>query len=66
MSRQSSFPPVAFMVLGVLSLIAAAIFAFRAATIEATAERVWSAILFGGMGIVMVGAYVSTRRDSTG
>jgi len=66
MSRQSSFPPAAFMVLGVLSLIAAAIFAFRAATIEATAERIWSAILFGGMGIVMVVAYVSTRRDSTG
>ncbi len=66
MSRQSSFPPVAFMVLGVLSLIAAAIFAFRAATIEATAERIWSAVLFGGMGIVMVFAYVSTRRDSTG
>jgi len=54
------------MVLGVLSLIAAAIFAFRAATIEATAERIWSAVLFGGMGIVMVFAYVSTRRDSTG
>ena len=66
MSRQSSFPPVAFMVLGVLSLIAAAIFAFRAATIEATAERIWSAILFGGMGIFMVVAYVSTRRDSAG
>ena len=65
MTRQSSFPPVAFMVLGVLSLIAAAIFAFRAATIEATAERIWSAILFGGMGIVMVGAYRSTRHDST-
>ncbi len=65
MSRQSSFPPVAFMVLGVLSLIAAAIFAFRAATIEATAERIWSAILFGGMGIVMVGAYMSTRHEST-
>ena len=65
MSRQSSFPPVAFMVLGVLSLIAAVIFAFRAATIEATAERIWSAILFGGMGIFMVGAYMSTRHDST-
>jgi hypothetical protein len=53
------------MVLGVLSLIAAVVFAFRAATIEATAERIWSAILFGGMGIVMVGAYMSTRHDST-
>jgi uncharacterized membrane protein HdeD (DUF308 family) len=65
MSRQSSFPPVAFLVLGVLSLIAAAIFAFRSATIEATAERVWSAIVFGGFGVFWLAAYASARRDST-
>ena len=64
MSQKSSFPTVAFMVLGVLSLAAAAVFAFRAATVEATAERIWSAILFGGMGIFMVLTYLSTRRDS--
>lgn len=66
MSRQSSFPPVAFMVLGMLSLMAAVLFAFRAATIEATAERIWSAILFGGLGIFMIAAYASTRRDAAG
>ncbi len=64
MSQKSSFPPVAFMVVGVLSLAAAAAFAFRAATVEVTAERIWSASLFGGMGIFMVVAYLSTRRDS--
>ncbi len=65
MSRQSSFPPVAFLVLGVLSLIAAGIFVFRAATIEASAERIWSAIAFGGMGLFMIAAYASARRDPT-
>jgi uncharacterized membrane protein len=65
MSRQSSFPPVAFLVLGVLSLVAAAIFAVRAATIEASAERFWSAVVFGGFGVFWIAAYVSVRRDST-
>lgn len=66
MSQQSSFPPVAFMVLGVLTLLAAVLFAIRAATIEATAERIWSAILFGGLGIFLIAAYASTRRSSAG
>jgi uncharacterized membrane protein len=66
MSRQSSFPPAAFLVLGVLSLIAAGLFVFRAATVEATAERFWSAILFGGFGLFWIGAYASTRRDESG
>ncbi len=65
MSRRSSFPPIAFLVLGVLSLVAAAIFAFRAATIEASAERIWSAIVFGGFGVFWIAAYASTGRDSS-
>jgi hypothetical protein len=66
MSRRSSFPPIAFLVLGVLSLVAAGIFAFRAATIDASAERVWSAVLFGGLGVFMIGAYAASRRDPGG
>lgn len=65
MSRQSSFPPAAFGVLGALSLIAATLFIIRAVTVEATAERIWSAILFGGLGLFMIAAYASARRDST-
>lgn len=66
MSRRSSFPPVAFFVLGILSLISAAIFAFRAVTIEASAERIWSAVVFGGFGVFWIAAYVAARRDTTG
>jgi hypothetical protein len=66
MSRQSSFPPVAFLVLGVLSLMAAGIFVFRAATIEASAERIWSVVVFGGFGVFWIAAYASARRDPTG
>lgn len=63
MSEKTSFPPIGFLVLGVLSLVATALFVFRAASVEATAERIWSAVLFGGFGVFWLVAYRSARRD---
>ena len=63
MSEKSSFPPIGFLVLGVLSLVAAALFVFRAVSVEATTERIWSAIVFGGFGVFWLVAYWSARRD---
>lgn len=63
MSEKTSFPPIGFLVLGVLSLVAAALFVFRAISVEATTERIWSAIVFGGFGVFWLVAYWSARRD---
>jgi len=65
MTRQSSFPPVGFLILGVLSLAAAALFIIRAAVVEGTAERLWSAVVFGGFGVFWLVAYWSTHRHPT-
>ena len=65
MARGSSFPPIGFLILGVLSLAASALFVIRAVSVEATTERVWSAILFGGFGVFWLAAYWSARRQPT-
>ena len=64
MAQRSSFPPTGFLILGVLNIVASILFAVRAAVVEPTAERVWSALLFGAFGIFWLGAYWSTRRPS--
>jgi hypothetical protein len=53
------------LLLGVLSLAASALFVARAVSVEATTERVWSAILFGGFGVFWLAAYWSARRQPT-
>ena len=65
MARQPSFPPIGFLVLGVLSLAASVVFIIRAVTVEGTAERIWSAVLFGGFGVFWLAAYWSSRRHPT-
>ncbi len=62
MVKRSSFPPVGFLILGVLSLAAATLFLVRAATVEGTAERVWSAVVYTGFGVFWLVAYWSDRR----
>lgn len=63
MAQRSSFPPTGFLILGVLSVAASILFVVRAAAVEATAERIWSAVLFGAFGIFWLAAYWSTRRS---
>lgn len=58
---QQTFPRAAFLVLGVLSLAAAAIFVTRAIVVEDTVERIVSAILFGGFGLLWLYAFWSER-----
>ena len=65
MARQSSFPPIGFLILGILSLTASILFVVRAAVVDGTAERVWSAVLFGALGLFWLAAYWSTRRHPT-
>jgi hypothetical protein len=62
MAQRSSFPPVGFLILGVLSLGASALFLIRAATVEGTAERLWSAVVFAGFGVFWLVAYWSDHR----
>lgn len=62
MEQRSGFPPSGFLVLGVLSLAAVAVFLARIVTVEATAERVWSAALFGLIGIFDLWAYRAARH----
>ena len=57
------FPRTGFLVLGVLSIAACLVFVVRTVGVEATAERVWSAVAFGTMGVLMLGAYWSSRHD---
>jgi uncharacterized membrane protein HdeD (DUF308 family) len=59
------FPPGGFLVLGVLSIMASLLFLVRAAGVEATAERIWSAVAFGVMGVVLLAAYWASRRTSS-
>ena len=59
---QSSFPPSGFLILGVLSIAASIVFVVRAVAVEATAERIWSAVIFGTFGFSWLAAYWSARR----
>ncbi|MEN8235634.1 MAG: hypothetical protein ABFR89_12020 [Actinomycetota bacterium] len=63
MSRSSSFPPLGFLTLGVLSLVAALVFVVRSIAVDATAERAWSAVIFFAFGLFWLAAYVSARQD---
>lgn len=63
MARQSSFPPTGFLILGILSVAASIVFVVRAVAVEATAERIWSAVIFGAFGFFWLAAYWSARRD---
>lgn len=60
------FPPPGFLILGILSLAASVVFIARAAGVEATAERIWSAVAFGAMGIFWLAAYWYSRRSPEG
>ena len=62
MARQSSFPPTGFLILGILSIAASIVFVVRAVAVEATAERIWSAVIFGTFGFFWLAAYWSARR----
>lgn len=59
-----TFPPAGFLTLGILSIAASVLFLVRAATIEATAERIWSALAFAVVGTVLLAAYRASRRIS--
>jgi hypothetical protein len=59
------FPSVGFLILGVLSLAASVLFIVRAAGVEATTERIWSAVVFGAMGVFWLAAYWFARHSPT-
>jgi len=59
---QSSFPPTGFLILGILSIAASIVFVARAVAVEATADRIWSAVIFGAFGFFWLAAYWSARR----
>ena len=65
MARQSSFPPTGFLILGILSIAASIVFVVRSVAVEATAERIWSAAIFGAFGFFWLAAYWSARRQPT-
>ena len=58
------FPPTGFLVLGVLSLAASVLFLVRAVGVEATTERMVSAVVFGVMGVLWLAAYWSSQHTS--
>ena len=55
------FPSTGLLPMGVLSLATALVFVFRVAIVEATGERIASAIAFGVMGMLWLAAYRSGR-----
>jgi hypothetical protein len=59
------FPPAGFLVLGVLSVAASILLLIRAVSVEATSERIWSAVAFGVMGVFLLAAYWADRHPST-
>jgi hypothetical protein len=61
----NKFPPAGFLVLGVLSIAASALFLVRAVGVEATTERIWSSVAFGVIGILWLAAYWASRHRST-
>jgi len=58
------FPPAGFLVLGVLGVAASILFLIRAVSVEATSERIWSAVAFGAMGVFLLAAYWADRHPS--
>ena len=64
--QRHEFPDAGFLTLGILSLLAAAVFVVRAAGVEATGERIWSAIAFGAIGVFWLAAYWSSTRRTRG
>ena len=58
------FPPTGFLVLGVLSLAASVLFLVRSVGVEATTERMVSAVVFGVMGVLWLAAYWSSQHTS--
>ncbi len=58
-----AFPRSGFLMLGILSLGASLIFVVRVLSVEATTERIISAVVFGAMGLLWLWAY---RSSSTG
>ena len=60
------FPPAGFLTLGVLSIAASVLFVMRAVAVEATPERIWSAVLFGVVGVVFLAAYRASHRTPVG
>ena len=65
MARQSSFPPIGFLILGILSVAASIVFLVRSVAVEATAERMWSAVIFGAFGFFWLAAYWAARRQAS-
>lgn len=63
MARQSSFPPIGFLILGILSVAASIVLVARSVAVEATAERIWSAVIFGMLGLFWLAAYWSAHRQ---
>jgi len=59
------FPPAGFLTLGVLSIAASIVFLVRAAGIEATTERILSAVVFGVMGVIFLAAYWASQHTSS-
>jgi hypothetical protein len=59
------FPPAGFLVLGVLGIAASVVFLVRAAGIEATPERLISAVVFGVMGGFFLVAYWASQHTSS-
>jgi hypothetical protein len=59
------FPPAGFLMLGILSIAASIVFLARAAGVEATTERVLSAVVFGVMGVVFLIAFWASQHTST-
>ena len=62
MAEKKAFPPLGFLILGVLSIAASTLFVVRAAVVDGTVERILSAVVFGGFGVLWLTAYWSTRR----
>jgi hypothetical protein len=58
------FPPAGFLVLGGLSVAASILFLIRDASVEATSERIWSAVAFGVVGVFLLAAYWADRHSS--
>jgi hypothetical protein len=59
------FPPAGFLTLGILSIAASVVFLVRAAGVEATTERILSAVVFGVMGVIFLAAYWASQHTSS-
>jgi len=59
------FPASGFLLLGILSILASVVFIVRAAGVEATTERIWSALAFAAMGILWLVVYWSAQRSAS-